>query len=610
MLSKAGYPLGQSQSLSGKKTLFLLILFLTVSTVYSQHKPLKSLSSAKDDSYTSHQPGNISNIYSPTIINPYAPEGTVPFSVNYCDYVTNGNNMRRLIILGDTIIVAADINSDRTGPPPVSTVNRIYYQVSYDGGTSWQSTPINTDTITNRWPNIVPIFSSGLRSILLTGRQNTALPRGLTMVETLLGLGSFTSYLTPITYAGDFFGSYKNNIMAGGLITSPPNSFAHTDVLWYMDFNYTTGIYGTARYIADSIDVNFRYGCDIASNGQNIVAARWKSSNLWHPQAYYIHESTNGGNTWSAGTMVGNAKPVNGDSCVAWSSFDVIYKPGTTQKCLAFATLSPSNTATREGSKILFWSPNINGGNPVVVCDYRKYYFMNDTVLWNHNRNNIQVGLTPLSHPSLAYSDNGTRLYCAFSAIQKDTSSYTSGKNYHYNDILICTSVNDGATWSNPYYIAYAQRRDETYPTLAKNGNIGNYVSFVYSESGSPGSYTFFDNAPPDTVYTIYKKVYVMTDVQNYTNKIPEHYTLYQNYPNPFNPTTKIKFDIAGHTVGQTFLSVYDITGREIQTLVNEQLHPGTYEVTFDGSNLSSGIYFYRFQAGEFFDTKKLVLLK
>ncbi len=518
--------------------------------------------------------------------------------------------------MGDTIIVAADINPDKSGPPPITTSNRIYYQVSYDGGTTWLPTSIRTDTITNRFPNIVPMFNSGLRSILFMGRQKHYCSQGTCMVETILGLGSLTSYMTPITYSADFFGNYKNNIMVGGLISSPPNSTAPTDVLWYMDFNYSTGVYGTARHIADSIDVNFRYGCDIASNGQNIVAVRWKSSNLWSPQAYYLYESTNGGTTWSAGTMVGNAKPINGDSCVAWSSFDVIYKPGTTQKCLAFATLSPSNTATREGSKILFWSPNINGGNPVVVCDYHKYYFMNDTAIWNHNRNNIQVGMTPLSHPSLAYSNDGTKLYCAFSVIQIDTSSYTTGKNYHYNDIFICTSVNDGASWSNPQFITNSPRRDETYPTLARNGNNGNFVNIVYSESGSPGSFTFYDNAPSDTVYTIYKKVYIETDVHNNTNEIPANYSLYQNYPNPFNPTTKIKFQIPSDVKRKTsdvksltvFTDIY--SGKEISTLVNEQLQPGTYEVTFDGGNLPSGVYFYQLKSNNFIETKKLILLK
>ena len=61
---------------------------------------------------------------------------------------------------------------------------------------------------------------------------------------------------------------------------------------------------------------------------------------------------------------------------------------------------------------------------------------------------------------------------------------------------------------------------------------------------------------------------------------------------------------------GVNLTQVFDITGREIQTLVNEQLQPGSYEVTFDGSNLPSGIYFYQLRTGEFVETKKLILLK
>jgi len=95
---------------------------------------------------------------------------------------------------------------------------------------------------------------------------------------------------------------------------------------------------------------------------------------------------------------------------------------------------------------------------------------------------------------------------------------------------------------------------------------------------------------------------------------------LHQNYPNPFNPSTKIKFDIinplfpiesGSSTRGENVsLKVFDITGREIQTLVNEQLNPGTYEVTFDGSNYASGIYFYQLRTGEFTETKKFALIK
>ena len=96
-------------------------------------------------------------------------------------------------------------------------------------------------------------------------------------------------------------------------------------------------------------------------------------------------------------------------------------------------------------------------------------------------------------------------------------------------------------------------------------------------------------------------------------NEVPSTFRLEQNYPNPFNPTTKIKFDIPEDVKRKTLdvkLIVYDILGREIQTLVNEKLQPGMYEVSFDGSNLASGIYFYQLKTESYIENKKMVLIK
>ncbi len=92
--------------------------------------------------------------------------------------------------------------------------------------------------------------------------------------------------------------------------------------------------------------------------------------------------------------------------------------------------------------------------------------------------------------------------------------------------------------------------------------------------------------------------------------EMPKYFSLSQNYPNPFNPSTKIKFAISGSSVAQTFLSVFDILGREVVVLVNEQLQPGTYEVEWDGSNYSTGIYFYKLTTSKFSDTKRMILIK
>lgn len=90
-------------------------------------------------------------------------------------------------------------------------------------------------------------------------------------------------------------------------------------------------------------------------------------------------------------------------------------------------------------------------------------------------------------------------------------------------------------------------------------------------------------------------------------------YKLFQNFPNPFNPITKIKFTVPHNNEldqRKISLKIYDIFGSEIVVLVNEEKHPGEYEVEFDGGNLPSGIYFYQMNAGNFSAVKKLVLLK
>lgn len=87
-------------------------------------------------------------------------------------------------------------------------------------------------------------------------------------------------------------------------------------------------------------------------------------------------------------------------------------------------------------------------------------------------------------------------------------------------------------------------------------------------------------------------------------------YKLYQNYPNPFNPLTKIKFDVPQSNEKNVKLTVSDISGRTIATLVDEKLNSGTYELTFDGSKVSSGVYFYKLQTDNYSDVKRLMLIK
>ncbi|MBC8044127.1 MAG: T9SS type A sorting domain-containing protein, partial [Rhizobacter sp.] len=85
-------------------------------------------------------------------------------------------------------------------------------------------------------------------------------------------------------------------------------------------------------------------------------------------------------------------------------------------------------------------------------------------------------------------------------------------------------------------------------------------------------------------------------------------YKLSQNYPNPFNPSTTINYQIS--QAGNVSLKVYDVLGREVATLVNQKQNAGSYQVQFNASRLSSGVYFYKLQAGNFAESRKLTLVK
>jgi hypothetical protein len=100
----------------------------------------------------------------------------------------------------------------------------------------------------------------------------------------------------------------------------------------------------------------------------------------------------------------------------------------------------------------------------------------------------------------------------------------------------------------------------------------------------------------------------LVTGLEDKPKQTRRNFALEQNYPNPFNPSTVISYYL---TTGATVtLKVYDILGRELQTLVNERQSIGNHSVRFNATNLPSGVYLYRLEAGAYHDTKKLLLLK
>ncbi len=157
----------------------------------------------------------------------------------------------------------------------------------------------------------------------------------------------------------------------------------------------------------------------------------------------------------------------------------------------------------------------------------------------------------------------------------------------------------------------------DSYQYIKLSNDILYIIGEVMHYYGSAGGHTVDTVLLKDTTYitTIlpiqrgasYSTVCSTAAAANIQSASPKNFMLNQNYPNPFNPATTISFQIPKSSFGT--LKVYDALGREVATLINEQKSPGTYSVNFNGSNLSSEMYLYRLQAGDFVETKKLTLL-
>lgn len=135
-----------------------------------------------------------------------------------------------------------------------------------------------------------------------------------------------------------------------------------------------------------------------------------------------------------------------------------------------------------------------------------------------------------------------------------------------------------------------------------------------HGNSNSPKKYSYTDNGPVGGNVFKYRLKQIDTDGSyEYSNEIEvalvlNNFVLYQNYPNPFNPNTRINYSIPQKSEVQ--IIIYDDLGKEVAVLVNEEKDTGRYEVLFDASGLTSGVYFYQLQAGSFIETKKMLLIK
>jgi photosystem II stability/assembly factor-like uncharacterized protein len=368
-----------------------------------------------------------------------------------------------------------------------------------------------------------------------------------------------------------------------------------------------------------------------------------------------VIKTTNGGTTWANAT--GNLSAVDAycihalDENFCWigAGDGTIYRTTNGGVNWSFAVPSPT-TPFVDG--IYFYNQSIGFAfGDCVSSQWRYWYSTNGGATWTAGNApnagtsteagwNNGFATTDSSH--IWWTSNNSRIYYGSlrGTFQFGTTSAVNQFGMFMQDnntgVAICNNgsaslpnartTNGGVAWANtsftPTGIAYGIKGAPT---------VG---SWMYWISGTSNIYRSTDNGVTFssqftlsnagyciTMYSvqlgwvgtaaghIYK--YTSSDpvgIQNTNNQVPNNYSLSQNYPNPFNPTTTINFSIPNSS--NVSLKIYDILGNEVMTVVNEFKHAGNYSVNFDASRLSSGVYFYTITAGNFKDTKKMMLTK
>ena len=512
--------------------------------------------------------------------------------------------------------IHAVIMSSPLGDPSTYPGRRTKYFYSSNMGTNW--TFINN--INDRKSGFCSIMlaSDGCAFICNHGSTTTnTTTRILLYKDVYPGLGSFEIFDPPLnTY---FFGKFcltssitatTKVIVMGQTMTSDSTSRATGYPSWSSWIPF--GNCGRESYCG-ALGQDGRIGITYIQN--SFVETDYRS-------VYFI-ESTNNGLTFSAPLKIYLAvfTGSGADSLAAFRGLSIAYKGNI--PCITFETIKQDPIAgdyfQKAPAKIRFWANDLPGTDPnrsIAVAGQSNVPIPSPDSI----KTGVNDQLGTLSRPVVGVSSDNNTIFIVFQAFTNrwggtppDTTNFKA---------LYITKATNNYYFSKPYkFTPDGPLKDWSFPSISvwndRNTNTL-YANVCALRDSIPGAYPNSTNNGQSWAELYYVRLATNHTIginENLTNTLT--YSLSQNYPNPFNPITIIKFDLPksnftlSKSKGQLVqLKIFDITGKEIQTLVNEQLQPGTYEVTFNGINLPSGIYYYKLQSDWFSDVKKMVLLK
>jgi hypothetical protein len=338
----------------------------------------------------------------------------------------------------------------------------------------------------------------------------------------------------------------------------------------------------------------------------------------------YAYTSTNNGDTWNSIKInCSNVSSItNINSNIFLSSTDSgIYKSTNEGQSFAKCNTGLSNInilSLNKKDSILYAGSNSG-------LFYSTNFGSNWNILGFNTKKVSSIGITD----SLILIGTNTGLYYSTNNGNNWSAEYISGKTVNVikkfynniyagvNDNLYCSS-NNGLSWTSigisgkPVYDV-TKYADTALFMATGNGLYRSYNNGLYWRTKYYTSYSLLQSndyiiSGGNGVILKALKSSLLTNVIKVNEELPNDYNLFQNYPNPFNPVTKIQFEIP--KTSRIKIIIYDINGREIESIVNQKYSSGNYEVIWDASNHPSGIYFCKLNGDSFTKTIKMMLIK
>lgn len=347
---------------------------------------------------------------------------------------------------------------------------------------------------------------------------------------------------------------------------------------------YQSGVYFSTNNGASwtQTSLNNRSIYSLAANENNIFAGAGGT--------YGVYLSTDNGASWTQTSLNGYVKAIaiNGNNIFAgdYNSTGVYLSTNN----------GTSWTQTSLNNRII---------NALAVSGNYIFAGTNTHGVYVSTDNGGNWTQTSLNGATRSLAMNGNYI---FAGNQVPTAVYVSTDNgtswtqtsLNYRNILSLAAIGNSVFAGTGNYGVYVSN-DNGASWTQRNEGLGDITAWSLS---TLNNYIF-----AGTWYSVYRRpLGELTGIRPISTEIPNQFSLSQNYPNPFNPNSKIKMQIA--KLAEAKLVIFDILGREVVTLVNEELKPGTYEVDFDGTNYPSGVYYYKLSAGKYTETKKMVLIK